>query len=737
MSPLTLQGCTGAGSRNRGVLLWTLLILAISLGATVWVFRYRWQEAEIMMRRDFSDECHSLARTLEARIEHLKQILRGGVGMVSACQPVSRENWRTFYERQQLKKTLPGIQGLGLSVIIPPDQLQQHTATVQAEGYPNYRVWPEGQRSIYSAIVYLEPFDVRNQRAFGYDMFAEPVRHAAMQSACDQNTANLTGPVKLAQEDGKDLQVGTLMYVPVYQIGKRIETVAERRAALVGWVYSPYRMDDLVRSTLEHSKHTLKHELRLQIFDGASGEPADLMFDSHRGPEQQPENETQLAHTINIDAAGRTWMLRFQSNSSLFAENYFALAWLSLSGGGLLSSLITGLIFAILNTKSKAKTMAERLTADLKQSEERWKFATEGSNIGVWDWEIRSNQLALSRSWKEMLGYAEEEIASNSTEWTSRVFPADLAMTMGKVEAYLQGKTSSYDCEFRMRTKDGSLKWIRARGLVVKWDEAQRPLRMVGTHTDITLEKNYAKELAEMLERQQQISRMKSRFISITSHEFRTPLAAAMAAAELLNKHAESIPSEKRRELLTRIAVSIKRMAELLDEVLTLNRIEEDQLKPRPVAVDLRPLVEGMIEEIVLADQGAHAIELSAPASVPTTLDPTFIRKILSNLLSNAVRYSPAGTSVKVRIELASATVLIVVEDQGIGVPAKDLKRIFEPFERCSNVGEIKGTGLGLSIVKRMTELLHGSVEIESVEGQGTRFTINLPVHHVQADNKS
>jgi signal transduction histidine kinase len=275
----------------------------------------------------------------------------------------------------------------------------------------------------------------------------------------------------------------------------------------------------------------------------------------------------------------------------------------------------------------------------------------------------------------------------------------DLGPTLEKLDAHLTGKTSSYNAEFRMIAKDGSLKWILDRGLVIRRDAAQRPLRMVGSHTDITFEKNHQKNLADMLERQQQLTAMKTRFISVTSHEFRTPMSAAMTASELLVKHAAKIAPQKQSELLTRITISLQRMSELLDEILTLNRIDEGQFEVRLATIDLVLLCQATIEEIKMVDQHKHAFELCGPASVPAMLDTNVIHHILTNLLSNAVRYSPEGTKIITRIETGDAQIRLTIEDQGIGIPAADLHRIFEPFERGSNIGQIKGTGLGLSIV--------------------------------------
>ena len=231
-----------------------------------------------------------------------------------------------------------------------------------------------------------------------------------------------------------------------------------------------------------------------------------------------------------------------------------------------------------------------------------------------------------------------------------------------------------------------------------------------------------------LLAKEREVTEMKTRFISVTSHEFRTPMAAAMGSAELLANHLERLTPAKRAELLNRITIALHRMAAMLDEILLLNRMDSKRVAVHPVALDFHRLVQNSLEEARLADPDAHRFEFAVagdPAGFVT--DASLMQHILSNLLSNAVRYSPAGSPITVRLEVGAAGARLEVEDHGIGIPPADIARLFQPFERGSNVGAIKGTGLGLSIVKRMIELLGGTVEIETPAGGGSRFVIRHP----------
>lgn len=254
------------------------------------------------------------------------------------------------------------------------------------------------------------------------------------------------------------------------------------------------------------------------------------------------------------------------------------------------------------------------------------------------------------------------------------------------------------------------------------------PEEFVAFVRDITERKHLESEIAASLERERQISEMKSRFISVTSHEFRTPMAAVIGSTELLQNHLERLAPGKRDELFARIKGSLRRMTEMLDDLLLVNRIDAGRVEPQWAAVDLRSFVRGIVEEIQLGDRDAHrfVVETTGEARAFAT-DANLLHHVLANLLSNAARYSPGGSAITTRLGYERERVVLSVEDQGIGVPEADRQRIFEPFERGSNVGTIKGTGLGLNIVKRMTALLGGHVGVSEAPGGGSRFELVFP----------
>ena len=437
--------------------------------------------------RDLAFEADQLTQRVEARLAAQALVLRSAAGFMAGSSPVLRIDWRVFVETLNAVDATSGVQGIGFAAWIPPGQLGAHVAAVRAEGFPDYRVWPEGRREAYSAIVYLEPFADRNLRAFGYDMYAEPVRQAAMARARDTGAAALSGKVKLVQETGAEDQAGTLLYVPVYRPGRPVQTVAQRHAAFMGWTYSPLRMADLMNDILKGWRHSEHAQLRVRVHDGRESGAASLMF----GAVNDAGEAAPWAHQERVlEFGGHAWTLVFERATG--GPDYSQAVTILVSG--LMVAGLLGLLAAsLLQREQRAHEIADQLTADVQRgrrdlevSELRWKFALEGSGLGVWDWHLPSNKVYFSPVWKSMLGYAEAEVSDSRTEWSEQVHPEDLLVTLTAVNEYLTGRAQAYDHAHRMRCKDGSYKWIRDRGMVIERAADGTPVRMIGTHSDVT-----------------------------------------------------------------------------------------------------------------------------------------------------------------------------------------------------------------------------------------------------------
>ncbi|MEH2025626.1 PAS domain-containing sensor histidine kinase [Nostoc sp.] len=234
--------------------------------------------------------------------------------------------------------------------------------------------------------------------------------------------------------------------------------------------------------------------------------------------------------------------------------------------------------------------------------------------------------------------------------------------------------------------------------------------------------------MRQALAKERQFSELKSRLLTITSHEFRTPLTTIHSSAELLEYYRHLWSEERQQTHLRRIQTSVMHITQLLNDVLFVSQDETAKLKFNPTPIDLVEFCGDLVEELQQSDRSQHAIAFSSEClCIRANLDAKLLRQILSNLFSNCLKYSPIGSTVKFSVTTANDQAIFQTQDSGIGIPASDMEHIFEPFHRATNTANIPGMGLGMSIVKQAVDLHGGEITVESAIGVGTTFTVILP----------
>jgi len=256
---------------------------------------------------------------------------------------------------------------------------------------------------------------------------------------------------------------------------------------------------------------------------------------------------------------------------------------------------------------------------------------------------------------------------------------------------------------------------------------AQERLNLVRV-TDISEHKRAEAQTLAALEREQELNILKTQFISMASHEFRTPLTTIMGSAELLRYAGHKWSEEKRQRHFEQIKTTVQHMANLVEDVLLISRADSDRLPFHPQPVDLSQLCQTLIDDLALADQNRHQFQFSTSGQpYPGLYDQHLLRQIVTNLISNALKYSPEHSTVKIRLIYHHDGIALEVQDQGIGIPQTEQERLFQSFYRATNVGNRQGTGLGLVIVKKAVDMHNGHIDVESTEGKGTLFKVWLP----------
>ncbi len=236
-------------------------------------------------------------------------------------------------------------------------------------------------------------------------------------------------------------------------------------------------------------------------------------------------------------------------------------------------------------------------------------------------------------------------------------------------------------------------------------------------------------EALRLLAQERELSDLKSEFVSLVSHEFRTPLEVIMSSVDNLDRYQERLPLEKRQQLLRTVNKAVRRMSGMIEEVLVLGRLETDRMTFQPVDLELRSFCQRVCDEIQSATSHRCPLEIAIEETwLPAIGDESLLRHIFTNLLSNAVKYSPPEQRVRLVVRREGSNAICQVIDSGCGIPLSDQKRLFQAFHRGSNVRQIPGTGLGLLIVRRCVEMHGGEISFESCEGSGTTFTVRLPL---------
>jgi PAS domain S-box-containing protein len=369
--------------------------------------------------------------------------------------------------------------------------------------------------------------------------------------------------------------------------------------------------------------------------------------------------------------------------------------------------------------------VAER-TAELQHTTERVEAILNSSSDMVivlrLDGTITNTNPALTIAF----GYTADEVFGHPLTMLFEPQSADLILeTLQKVVTEGQ---ESVRTEFLARRNDGTnFHADCAFSLIKETDE--KIVGLVCSLRDISVRRNMEDELRVALAQEKELSELKSRFVSMVSHEYRTPLAVILASTDIMINYSDRLSDDRKTDHLLKIRDQIHRLVSLLEDVLTLGKAETVGLEFRPVSLNLESYCQIFIEEVQQATKAEERIVFIVKEPCGNVLaDEKLLRQIIVNLLSNAVKYSPADSKVYFDLSCNGEQATFRIRDEGIGIPQEDQDRLFQSFHRAKNVGAISGTGLGLVIIQRAVEAHGGTISFESQEGVGTTFIVTISV---------
>lgn len=701
-----------------------MLALAVLLGALALVFttwRYARASESRAAQSEFVASTDELSDLIRQRLVNFELVARGGASLFASVQRPTPRQWQGYVDGMNIGRRFPAMLGLGFAGYVHSGRLDDLQMEWREAGFGLLEIYPRGIRGFYGPVLYLEPKTPENLSTVGYDMFSEPVRHAAMQAARDTGDARLSGAVRLVQ-DGAKKSTGLLLYLPVYRSGDHPQTLAARRVSLQGWVYVPFRMKVFVQDALRIAHR----DARFRIFDITDG-AEELLFTTVIAP---GEHTPAFRHSRVYEQYGRQWRIEFDSPPVDVAVPGLGRLDKTLALGLFAALLMYSIAWMLARTESREHRIALRMTEDFSRSEQRFRSAMQYSAIGQALLNNEGRITAVNPALGAIVGRDAELLVGQRFD---ALFEDGQPVVTGSHPNGATDGDGVHRAMRRLHREGGIARYAQLtyapvpghvgediHGLVQVEDVTERLRAEAQVHAlNRTLEARVALRTRELSQANQELEA----FAYSLSHDLRAPLRAIDGFSRILvERYVESLDGDG-RDYLGRIRKAAGRMGELIDAMLTMSRITRGELKLE--RVDLSRITSELLEELQLGEQ-ARRVERRIMPGLDVVGDATLLRSLLSNLLANAWKFTSGRDDA--RIEFGSnADGEFFVGDNGVGFAQEYVDKLFRPFQRLHTQTEFPGHGIGLASVKRIVERHGGSIRAVGVEGEGATFYFSLP----------
>jgi PAS domain S-box-containing protein len=701
-----------------------VLALVVLLASLLLVFLY-WRSAHARELQsaaaEFSARTDEASALLAQRLGTYELVARGGVSLFASVARPSRRQWQDYVDGLNLRTRYPELVGLGFANYATPLQLSDLQRLMRDSGEGLFSVWPHGVRERYGAILYMDPKTRENLATIGYDMFSEPVRHAAMEAARDGGQPKLSGPVQLLQDDGKPAPA-LLLFLPVYRSGDHPDSIAARRESMQGWVYTPFRMGGFIDATLSKTAH----RVRLRIVDVTNGSGQLLYGD----PSQSGDMAPAFASSTTLQAYGRRWRLEFWSEPKAVIEARMTDLRITLAAGVLASLLLFGISLVLARTQLRAERLAARMTESYRRSELRFRSAMEYSAIGKALLDHAGHIVDANPSLARILGKPREQLLGSAFDGHFIDRTDEIASDR---ERDLMASEGVFRSTRTLLREDGGLRQVQLTHSPVPGDIGQDITRLVQVEdvTDRlraeaqvlalnrTLEARVAARTRELTLANQELES----FAYSVSHDLRAPLRAIDGFSRLLGERYGDAIQDEGREYLARVRNATGRMGTLIESLLKMARLGRGGIKPVPL--DLSRMSAEIVAELRANEPGREVAVEIAPG-LQATGDPSLVRNLLQNLVGNAWKFTRDRGDARIEVGHDGEGAFFV-RDNGAGFAPEYADKLFRPFQRLHSQEQFAGDGIGLASVKRIVERHGGMIRAEGRLGEGATFRFTLP----------
>ncbi|CDS53875.1 hypothetical protein [Polaromonas sp. CG9_12] len=467
----------------RTLRLATALVLVVGLGATAAALRWQQQDFQARARNRFEQQVERIETDVKHHLNLPFTGLKGAAGVYAASVSVERAEFRAFVESSNVGIEYPGIRGFGFIEWVKSGAVNAFVQAQRRDDSPGFTVKNRGTASDLYIIKFLEPA-APNQAALGLNLADDPVRMQAIERAITTGEATLSGRIQLVQDDRQRPAVAFLL--PIYRQGLQPATVEQRQAQLLGILVAPVVVEEIMAQVTARTSG----QTRLAVYDSltdSGATPDKLLFELGGIPGLAHDARPMFETSRVVLVGGRPLTLRMGTTAAFEAQQGTLAPWLLGLSGSALSGLLALIIWLLGSGRARAMALAQRMTADLAHERQRLHNIVEGTNVGTWVWHVQTGMLQLDERWAAMMGYDLAQLGSQQiSDWRNRVPPDEVQAVTAALKRHFRGESQYFECEHRIRHRDGRWIWVLDRGKVSTWTPAGKPDLMSGTHMDIS-----------------------------------------------------------------------------------------------------------------------------------------------------------------------------------------------------------------------------------------------------------